>query len=378
MILGVYLWVIVIPNIPGFRWLHHLFTLAKNIITLRAAGKLQFFCEASLEGKTEHPSNTLRRIGSSQGVFAHMSTQKISFYMPNLDGGGAERVMINLANGIANRGVATVDFVVAVKKGDLLGEISEKVKLVDLGAKRIATSILPLAAYIRKNKPDVLLSALSTANVILILAGKLSFQSTTLIVTEHCALSVASGSPINWRARLIPWLISTFYPYADGIVAVSSGVADDLSSVSGIRRNKIEVIYNPVITPEVRTLTQEPCIDQWISDPSTPVLLSIGRLSPQKDFVNLLEAFTLVVKKRPVKLIILGEGELRKDLEALIDNLKIKEHVKMPGFVENPYSYMRNAQVFVLSSQWEGLPTCLLYTSPSPRDLSTSRMPSSA
>ena len=107
-------------------------------------------------------------------------------------------------------------------------------------------------------------------------------------------------------------------------------------------------------------IRDRPCTDQWISDPSMPVLLSIGRLSPQKDFANLLEAFALVVKTRPVKLIILGEGELRKNLEALIGNLKITEHVKMPGFVENPYCYMRNAQVFVLSSQWEGLPTVLI------------------
>jgi len=289
-----------------------------------------------------------------------MLDHTIAFYIPNLDGGGAERVMINLANGIAERGNFKVDFVVAVKQGPLLGDISNKVNLIDLGSKRIATSLLPLTAYIRKTQPDILLSALGTANIISILAKKLSFNQITLIITEHSTMSVAARNPTNWRARLMPRLISKLYPCADGIVAVSSGVADDLATVSQIDRHKIEVIYNPVITPEVRNLSQESCTDEWITDPLTPTVVSIGRLSPEKDFANLLEAIAIVVKHRPVKLIILGEGNQRKYLEDLTAELKLTEYVKMPGFVKNPYSYLRKAQLFVLSSLLEGLPTALI------------------
>ena len=129
--------------------------------------------------------------------------------------------MINLANGIAEQEVIKVDFVVAVKKGPLLDDISEKVNLIDLRSKRIVTSLLPLATYLRKTQPDVLLSALSTANVIAILAKKLSFNQITHIATEHSTMSAAASNATSWRARLMPWLISSLYPHADGIVAVS-------------------------------------------------------------------------------------------------------------------------------------------------------------
>ena len=268
--------------------------------------------------------------------------------------------MINLANGIAEQEVIKVDFVVAVKKGPLLDDISEKVNLIDLRSKRIVTSLLPLATYLRKTQPDVLLSALSTANVIAILAKKLSFNQITHIATEHSTMSAAASNATSWRARLMPWLISSLYPHADGIVAVSSGVADDLVSFSRIERQKIEVIYNPVITPEVRKLSLEPCSDEWIADTSTPTLLGIGRLSPEKDFANLLEAIAIIIRHSPVKLIILGEGNQRKHLEELVAELNLTEYVKMPGFVKNPYCYLRKAQLFVLSSQIEGLPTALI------------------
>ena len=287
-----------------------------------------------------------------------MPTYKIAFYLPNLDGGGAERVMLNLANGIANLPDTEVDFAVAEKKGPLLDYFPKNVNLIDLGSKRIATSVFPLSTYIRKSNPDVLVSALGTANIIAIAANLLSFKKTKLIVTQHTTLSMSS--PTHLRARLLPRLISLLYPCADGRVAVSGGVADDLASVTGLKRSTIEVIYNPVITPDVQSLSLEPCLDKWITDSTTPVLLGIGRLNPQKDFKTLLEAVSIVNKKRPVKLIILGEGELREELETLIADLQLTEQVKMPGFVKNPYCYMRNAQLFVLSSLWEGLPTVLI------------------
>lgn len=289
-----------------------------------------------------------------------MSIRKIAFYIPNFDGGGAERVMLNLANGIAELPNTSVDFVVTQKQGPLVSDVSHNVNLIELGSSRIATSVFPLITYLRKTQPDALVSALNTANIISIIAKFFSFRKTRFIVTVHNTLSLSAQNVRSLRARLIPWLISTLFPHAHGIVAVSRGVADDLTSVTGLKTNKIEVIYNPVITPEVRTLSQESCPDEWINDPSTPVLLSIGRLSPQKDFKNLLEAMAIVIKQRPVKLIILGEGDLRQSLESLIVKLNLTESVKMPGFVKNPYSYMSNADLFVLSSQWEGLPTVLI------------------
>jgi glycosyltransferase involved in cell wall biosynthesis len=145
-----------------------------------------------------------------------------------------------------------------------------------------------------------------------------------------------------------------FYLKADCIVAVSEGVADDLVSEVGLPRSAIRVIYNPVVTPELAARAEEPLVHPWLVPGSAPVLLAAGRLSAQKDFPTLLRAFARVRAARPARLIILGEGELRAQLEAQAVALGLGEDVQFPGFVENPYAYMRRAGVFVLSSAWEG------------------------
>jgi glycosyltransferase involved in cell wall biosynthesis len=152
----------------------------------------------------------------------------------------------------------------------------------------------------------------------------------------------------------MPWLAKQFYRKADCIIAVSEGVADDLVSVAGLARSEIRVIYNPVVTPELVARAEEPLVHPWLVPGAAPVVLGAGRLSPQKDFATLLRAFAQVRAARPVRLIILGEGELRGQLEAQAAALGVSEDIQFPGFVDNPYAYMRRAGVFVLSSAWEG------------------------
>jgi glycosyltransferase involved in cell wall biosynthesis len=150
------------------------------------------------------------------------------------------------------------------------------------------------------------------------------------------------------------------YPWADGIVAVSQGVADDLAQQIGIPRERIQVILNPIVTPELQRKAKAPLEHPWFSPGQPPVVLAVGRLHPQKDYPTLLEAFAQVRQARPARLLILGEGGERSRLEALIHQLGLEEDVSLPGFVENPFAYMSHASVFVLSSRWEGLPTVLI------------------
>jgi glycosyltransferase involved in cell wall biosynthesis len=158
----------------------------------------------------------------------------------------------------------------------------------------------------------------------------------------------------------MPHLIKIFYPWADAIVANSRGVAEDLMKLTGLPRDKIQVIYNPVVTPELFAKAEEPLDHPWFRPGEPPVILGVGRLTQQKDFPTLIRAFALVRKERPARLMILGEGEERPKLEALVRELRLEEDVALPGFVENPYKYMKRAAVFVLSSKWEGLPTVLI------------------
>jgi glycosyltransferase involved in cell wall biosynthesis len=155
-------------------------------------------------------------------------------------------------------------------------------------------------------------------------------------------------------------MLRCFYPWADGIVAVSNGVADDYVHTTGIQSNRISIIYNPVITPALYKKAHEPFEHPWLTPKEPPVILSVGRLTEQKDYSTLIRAFAKVREKRPARLLILGEGELRKDLESLMRKLHLENDMALPGFVKNPYQYMAKASVFALSSKWEGLPTVLI------------------
>ena len=151
------------------------------------------------------------------------------------------------------------------------------------------------------------------------------------------------------------------YPKADFIVGVSQGVVDDLKKVLRFDSEKFRVIYNPTVDEELLKKAEEPLDHPWFHDDGEPpVILAAGRLHISKDFPTLPRAFALVRKEVPSRLVILGEGEKRKELEKLAQELGIREDLDLPGFVENPYKYTKHAAVFVLSSQWEGLPTVLV------------------
>jgi glycosyltransferase involved in cell wall biosynthesis len=289
----------------------------------------------------------------------HLENKRVAIFLVSLEGGGSERIALNLAQGFAERGLE-VDLVLQRAKGPYLDQVSDKIRIVDLRAGRMALAIFPLISDLRRERPPFLLSLMMGANIIAILSKKLARVDTRLMISEHLTISVATQNAGSLRGRYLPLLAKRIYPWADGIVAVSEGVAEDLAHTLGLPRKKIEVIYNPVVTPELLEKAGEPVDHPWFKPGEPPVILGVGRLTEQKDFPTLLRAFALVRKERAARLVILGEGEDRPQLKALVDELGIAEDVDMPGFVDNPYGYMAGAAVFALSSRWEGLPTVLI------------------
>ena len=287
-------------------------------------------------------------------------SERIALYSPSLAGGGAERVMTILANNIAVRGFA-VDLVLAKAEGPYLKEVSEKVRVVNLGASRVLASLPGLIRYFRREHPDAMLSAQNHANVVALWARQWARVSTRLIVSEHITLNdVACNSVREKRAHLIPWLMCHTYPWANGVVAVSSGVADYLAKTIAFPRNRIRVIYNPVVTDALINQSYDTVSHSWFTPGEPPVILAVGRLTPQKDFPTLIRSFARLRSKRSVRLVILGEGELCNSIEALVTNLGLNSDVLLPGFMDNPFAWMRTSALFVLSSAWEGLPTVLI------------------
>jgi glycosyltransferase involved in cell wall biosynthesis len=288
-----------------------------------------------------------------------IAKNKLAIYMHGLYAGGAERIVLNLAKEICNRGYS-VDLVLAKAVGPFMDQIPPSVRLIDLKASRVVTSLPALVDYLRCEGPIALLSGIDYTNIIAIMAQRVTGIPKRLVIVEHNTFSKNIQEKKLIYRMLMPQLMKVFYPLADCIVAVSEGVSNDLIKVLSLSGNNIEVIYNPIVTPNLIKLSNEPLDDGWFRPGQPPVLLSVGRLTRQKDFITLLNSFSQVRAKRPVHLIILGEGEERPLLESTIRQLGLKNDVRMPGHISNPYNYMSNADLFVLSSKWEGLPTVLV------------------
>lgn len=283
----------------------------------------------------------------------------VALFLPSLRGGGAERVMVNLARGFRERGLL-VDLVLAKAEGPYLADVPEGVRIIDLGAKRVLYALPKLVRYLRQEKPKAMLSTLTHANIVAIWARIMSRVPVRLVIREANTLSLSAQNAKDLRGKMMPMLVSFFYRCADVVVANSLGVANDLVTRIRLPRERIKVIYNPVITPEIFAKAEEPLHHPWFQLGEPPVILGVGRLTKQKDFPTLIRAFALVRRERQARLMILGEGEARPQLEALVQQLRLEHDVALPGFVENPYKYMKRAALFVLSSNWEGLPNALI------------------
>ena len=287
------------------------------------------------------------------------SVPDIAIFLRGLYGGGAEKVMLNLASGFVERGL-NVDLVLARAAGPYMEQVPPKVRVVDLKAKWMPSSLPKLTSYLRRVHPTTLLAALHYPCEIAVLAKRLAGVSTRVIVSEHNTLSQEAARIPQKSVQLSPLAARLFYPWADGIIAVSQGVADDLAQITRLNPDRIPVIYNPIVLPELLTLAQEPVEHSWFKPNEPPVILGVGRLHPQKDFATLIRAFAEVRKTQQARLMILGEGPDWQALTNLISELGLTEDVALPGFVQNPYAYMAKASVFVLSSAWEGLGNVLV------------------
>ncbi|MBW4443791.1 MAG: glycosyltransferase [Plectolyngbya sp. WJT66-NPBG17] len=277
----------------------------------------------------------------------------ISVFLPALAGGGAERAMLYLAIGLAERGWQ-VDLVLAEAKGEYLDRVPPEVRLVDLQAKFpvLISKTIALRRYLEKEQPAILFSAL---DILSSAYWARSGVSTRIVMCVQTYLSEQFRSHQGQtfgklRSRMVRWL----YPKSDAIVAASWGTAKDVAELAQLPLDRIQVIYNPVVTPEVFHKSEEPLEHPWFNPGEPPVILGIGRLVSQKDFSTLITAFAKVREQRPVRLIILGEGEKRSQLEELIQRLGLEQDVALPGFAENPYAYLSRAALFVLSSRFEG------------------------
>ncbi len=286
-----------------------------------------------------------------------MNEQRIALLIPNLACGGAERVMLTLAKGFLQRGYQ-VDLLLLRAEGELMDSVPEKVNVMAFGKRKPRQIIFPLAAWLRVHRPVVLLSSLSQLAWVASIACRLS--ATRCVCREENTLSKVLDTVNPMQAWLRLWLLRHFCA-GRPFICPSQQAAQDLAQNLGGAVPQIRMIPNPVIDSDFFLRVREEIVHPWFASGNHKVVLAVGRLHRQKGFDILLEAFAQVlVRRKDVRLLILGEGGERSVLEQQRHRLGLDEVVEMPGYVSNPLPYMANADVFVLSSRWEGLGNVLI------------------
>ncbi len=284
---------------------------------------------------------------------------RLSIVLPNLSGGGAERVAVNLANGFSRRGYA-VDMVLLAAAGEFLSDLRPEICVVDLKVKRQRWALPALVRYLRHARPAAMLACMWPLTVSALCARAVAGIPTRTVVAEHTTWSrsaLLKRWSVGWQARTT---MHHFFPVADGVVAVSHGAADDLARFANLSRSAISVIYNPVVGEDCSTAAPKPLAPlAWWSGMHKKVL-AVGTLKPEKDYRTLLDAFAHLLLRVDAKLLILGEGGCRGALEAQARQLGIGGRLFLPGFVRDPSPYYQQADLHVLSSTGEGLANVLI------------------
>ena len=323
--------------------------------------------------------------------------RRIALLLTDLNGGGVQKMTLSLAGALAERGHEAA-IVLYSARGVLNSQIPPNVSLHHLKASSHVTArlapiwadplalpwlllpvILPrkpppglkylpsLARFLKRYRPDALISAAPNCNLAAVWANRLAGASAKIVISERTAPSKMLTKSSSWRTRFLPALMHRTYQQADVIVAVSTALGDDLASVAAIPRRRIVTIYNPAVGANLAALSNEPVDHPWFAAGAPPVVLSAGRLSAQKDFPTLIRAFAALRATREARLVILGgatadgKTEVRQqDLVALAEDLGVASDLCLLGFMPNPYAFMARAQVFALSSAWEGFGNVLV------------------
>lgn len=296
---------------------------------------------------------------------ARPPTRRIALLPGSIDGGGIGMVMLALAMGVCDRGLA-VDLLLT---GDPpQRRIPAGVRVVPLGP-RTRSALLPLRRYLREAQPDLLISARDHINLLALAAHRLSGLGARcpLVWSYHTHRS-AQHSAMTRAERLADALALRLIRIPDARVAVSVGVAEDMVRATGLPLAAFRVIPNPAWSSRQAVAAQAPCAHAWLADrrpgdrnPAAPVILGLGRFVPQKDFPTLITAFAGLRASAPgARLILAGEGPDRAALLDLVAALGLGAAVDLPGQIDNPLPLLARADLFVLSSRWEGFSLALV------------------
>jgi glycosyltransferase involved in cell wall biosynthesis len=303
------------------------------------------------------------RAEQSSSVAAGSDRPLLAFFIPDLSVGGAEQVAITIVNGLAERGY-DIDLLLSRASGELQSELSDQVSIVELPPSKtpavgVVAHLPSLVSYLHRRKPAALFPHLEHPSIVCLTINRLLDTDTTVIPTQHSAFGhEVEATP---KDRIVERVVPHLYPASDQIISVSEGVADSLVDQTPVDRGDVSVLHNPVDVERIRERASRPVDHDWVESDDRDVVLFVGRHAGQKNLDGWVRAFERVVDRNPnARAIIAGKGQCREDIVATVERRGLSDVVSLPGYVDNPYRYMAQADTFLLSSRYEGLPTVLI------------------
>ena len=287
-----------------------------------------------------------------------VDTNRIAFFLATSGHSGVDRIMKNLLPSIAKRGY-TVDLLRIQGHGPTLDE-GHGVNVFQLGAKHVYTALSEVVGYLRHHHPIVMLSDKDRVNRTAVMAHQLANVQTRLALRNGTTVSIDLANRPLFDRTLQRFSMKHLYKKAATILMPSKDAADDFARLSHIPRDVIQVVPSPVVSDHIYRQAKLPVEHPWLGEKTAPIIIGVGELGGRKDFSTLIRAFALIYKARRARLIILGKGRKKEQLQNLVSDLCISNAVDFPGFTPNPYRFMSRSDVFALTSRWEGMPLVLI------------------
>lgn len=290
-----------------------------------------------------------------------MSNKRIAIYTEAFDSGnGLARVLLHLIKGFVSRGYS-VDLIHYADDGPFEQFIPDSVRIFDLGKQlRIRIGVQGLMDYLKKEKPSVLYCSDSDRGFEGVVAKLLSLSRTPVFIGIHSVEANERAPHPSDKDKLYLRLKHFICPLASKTITVSHGLIDEVVKDISFPKRKIQVVYNPVVTDKLKQDMQQPIDHKWLQTKAHSVVLSAGRFGTVKSYDVLIRAFKYVISQLDARLIILGDGEERENLTTLVKELELEDYIDLPGFADNPYAYMKRADLFVVSSKSEGFGNVLV------------------
>lgn len=296
--------------------------------------------------------------GPSLAVPGPSSTVDAAILLPHLEVGGAELSMLRIARGLAEEHGLAVDLLTPRPWGGLRDALGPRVRLVALRGGSTSRALPCLTGYLARLRPGVLISGQPHLNIAAAAACALAGGRTALVLIEHAPLAHEVACYGGWRYHSLRHLVPPVYRRAAAVVAISNGVGEGLRRlVPGLVP---EVIPNPVLPEDLARLKAAPAGHPWLGDGGPPVIASVGRLAVEKDYPTLVRAFALVARRRPARLLLLGEGPDRGRIMATAAAEGVADLVALPGRAANVFAPLSRAQAFALASRFEGFGNVLV------------------